>query len=892
MTITGLITFSSRPGVGILVATVLTAGATSARAQEITDAAKRTSTVEVGAGYVSDGSYKAGEYNGLADKGAFAIGNLDLLDGAPYGSTSALRWHVVTHDLGLDTRSAVGTVGLQGKFRVTLGFEQLRRNRSDSYQTPYDGTGTSALTLPAGWLVPTIASPAGNTLSARGLISAIGTAPYLGTSATNQGALITPTSTQTSQVNAAIAANLPSFHNVNLFTTRTNYDAGFDYQFHDHWTIDASIRPEHKDGLKPMGTVSRNTGGDISTVIPDKIDNDHNQISTSLSFKGTRAFGQVGYFGSFFTNHVASMSWQNWATAARTVNTMSSTPSNSFNQVNGNIAVKMGTTTKLVASGAYSHASQNDAFLTDSTTPVVPVRSLNGLVVTTLLTARVTSRPAKKLNLSASYKYNNRDNQTPINIYQYADAGEAPAASTACGSTGCFPAGPSNPLGAVVAQNANANRPYSRRLNTADFEAEYALAPGQWIKGTYGFEQIHRDCPGSWISCADAETTNENAAGVEWRATVGSSVTARVGYVYSARRAPDYNENAFLALVPYANVSPVGATGGATAYSFMVANGWNGWGPALGYAATAGNMNVFFPSNNALNNPIYANNNRISELPGLRRYWVADRNRDKVRSSLLWQGGDSLSFQGGVDLNSDDYINTTYGLQNAKGWAGNLDLTFTPRDNFSTDVFYTYESQRGTSTGNSYTANSNASTIANGQPGAVALSGNLCNSFTTLQQRNNNNKIDPCLNWSSDVHDVANTVGFGLRTKAGKVDVTGDFFYTHANSDNAVTGGNYTNNVLNGPGGPPTTIAAFFVPTTPMPTVTTDTAQLRVNGIVPVRKGHSVRVSYAYLHMSSSDWIYEGFDTGAGTVAGVLPSNELPFSYSENVVGVSYVVVF
>jgi len=734
--------------------------------------------------------------------------------------------------------------------------------------------------------VPTIASPAGNTLSARGLISAIGTAPFLGTSATNQGALITPTAAQTSQVNAAIAANLPSFHNVNLFTTRTRYDAGFDYQFHDHWTINASIRPEHKDGLKPMGTVSRNTGGDIATVIPDKIDTDHNQVATSLSFKGTRTYGQVGYYGSFFTNHVASMSWQNWATVAHTVNTMSSTPSNSFNQVNGNFAVKMGTSTKLVASGAYSHASQNDALLTDVTTPIVPVTSLNGLVVTTLLSARLTSRPAKKLNWSASYKYNNRDNQTPINIYQYADAGELPAVNPS------FPAGPSNPLGSVVAQNANANRPYSRRLNQADFEAEYAVAPGQWIKGTYAFEQIHRECNGSWINCVDAATTNENAAGVEWRATMGASLTARVGYVYSARRAPDYNENAFLSLVPYANVSPLQAAGGATAYSFMIANGWNGWGPALGYAATTGNMNVFFPNNNALANAMYANNNRISELQGLRRYWVADRNRDKVRSSLLWQGGDSVSFQGGVDVNRDDYVNTTYGLQDAKAWAGNLDLTYTPRDTLSTDVYYTYESQRGTSAGNTYTANSNASTIANGQPGSVGLSGNFCNSFTTLQQRNNSNKLDPCLNWSSDARDVANTVGVGLRTKAGKVDVTGDFFYTHANSDNTVTGGNYTNNVLNGPGGPPTTIAAFYVPATAMPTVTTDTTQLRLNGVVPIRKSHSLRVSYAYLRMTSSDWIYEGFATGAGTVAGVLPSNELPFSYSENVVGVSYVVVF
>ncbi len=98
---------------------------------------------------------------------------------------------------------------------------------------------------------------------------------------------------------------------------------------------------------------------------------------------------------------------------------------------------------------------------------------------------------------------------------------------------------------------------------TADLD--YAFAKSQWIKAGYDYERIGRACPGSWIACADAATTNENTLRAEWR-TSGYLLSARVGYAYSARRTPSYNENAFLALVPYANVSPVGATGGATAY--------------------------------------------------------------------------------------------------------------------------------------------------------------------------------------------------------------------------------------------------------------------------------------------------------------------------------------
>ena len=52
----------------------------------------------------------------------------------------------------------------------------------------------------------------------------------------------------------------------------------------------------------------------------------------------------------------------------------------------------------------------------------------------------------------------------------------------------------------------------------------------------------------------------------------------------------------------------------------------------------------------------------------------------------------------------------------------------------------------------------------------------------------------------------------------------------------------------------------------------------------------SLRVAYAYVHMKSADWAYEGMQFGS--LSGILPSNEQPFNYSVNVVGVSYVLTF
>ncbi len=110
-----------------LIATVAIGWAAPAIAQDT--AAEPAQTVIIGLGNVGAASDKAGEYNGLADKGAFAIADVNLRDRTSATSASALRWHVQTHDLGLPSRSAFGDVGQQGTFRLRVGFSELRRYR-------------------------------------------------------------------------------------------------------------------------------------------------------------------------------------------------------------------------------------------------------------------------------------------------------------------------------------------------------------------------------------------------------------------------------------------------------------------------------------------------------------------------------------------------------------------------------------------------------------------------------------------------------------------------------------------------------------------------------------------------------------------------------------------
>lgn len=855
-------------------------------AQTASELTRPASSIEIGPGAVTDGSFKAGEYNGLQKKGAFFMGAFDLRRGGAYDSDSAMRYRLKADDLGLETRGIFAEAGEQGRFRFTFAYDGIRRNRSDSYQTPYLGAGTNMLALPGTWLVPNVAGStssnnATTSASARGLSTSIGTAPYLDikTTSPTAGTLLTPSALLRATVEAAANADVPLFRNFDIFTTRKRFDAGFSANLSERWGVDAQFRPEYKTGTKPMGTVSRQVGGDIAAIIADPVDTRTDQVNLALNYNNARTFVRAGFYGSYFKNNIRSVSWENWASSAHSLNTMGSAPDNAYGQFNATAGFNISRTTKLVAFGSYARNTQNDTFLTDATTPVVPVTSLDGLVVTTAFNAKLTARPAKKVNVVAAYKFDDRDNQTAINIFQYSDAGEPLSPNTS------FPAGPNNPLGASFANNMNANRPYSKKINQLNASADYSLTSRQRITGAYEYQRINRQCPGSWIACADAALTNENSARAEWRAEAGAGVTVRVSYEYAARRS-DYNEDAFLALVPYANVVPAGQT--MTALAALRKYNLNGYGPVLGYNNGVFVDNTFFPSNNVLANNLYGNRNRISELLGMRRFFVADRNRNRLRSVLTWDASDRFTVQTAVNYDNDDYPGSTYGLQHSRTWAADLDGSYAIASRVSADVYYTFERLATDSAGNSYSANNNTSAVN----GFTGLSGNGCDGFTTLLQRNNNNKVDPCNNWFNAMTDRVHTVGVGLQGTSGKLNLSADLSVSRAHGDNEITGGNWANNLLALPGAPANTPAASFISAAALPTVTTNTAELRLNARYAITKLHAVRVAYSHLHMNSADWVYEGMQIGLGTPSGVLPTNERAFKYSVNVFAVAYVLGF
>ena len=884
--------FSARVSVlavrGALLALAFTSAAhaaeTAAENAALAELVNPASSVDIGLGNVGSRSAKFGEYNGLGKSGAVGIGNVDLYGGGAYDSNDATRWRVRGNNLGLETRDLSVDYGVQGKFKLNFGYGELLHNLSDSYQTPYLGTGRNNLTLPSTWLKPWIpqnSTPATTSATApinfRALSPVAGVAP-----GTNRAA----TAADLTALQGIRNADLSSFQNFDLKNKRTTYDAGFGFNLSPQWELSASYRHEQKNGAKPIGAISTKSGFESTLILPDPIGTTTDQLNLGVQYTGDGSFLQFAYYGSMFKNSVKSLTWQDPSNLAlASTQSSGSGPDNQFHQLNLTGGHNFSQATKVVMNASYGRNTQNDAFLTDTQLPLgSPRSSLDGLVVTKGLNLKLTARPAKGLNLATRYKFDDRDNRSPVDTYAFYDINVAGT------GTSVFNAALSPPAGTTLGTNINIynNRPQSKRVNQFNLDGDYVVAKGHTLAAGYEFQKIDRSCNGTWIACVDADTTKENTLRAEWRARLSEDVSSKVGYAHS-RRNVNYNENAWLALAPMANVVPSTAaangSAGVSAYQFLLQRGLSGWGPHLGgtglfpVPAPATNPDQFYtPGNNIVTSVLYGSRNQLAENPRMRRFNLADRNRDKLRSSLNWEATERVSLYGGLDLNLDDYSNSPLGLRNAKGWALNLDGAYALSDALGFSMFYTHENQRSSQNGWNYVANAaaGASTTITGEGSC----------FDNTQQRNVVNKVDPCNAWSMDMRDRADTFGMTLRHKnlmRGKLDLGGSLIYSRARTDMAVRGGNYVAD-------PSNAANVLYILATDLPTVSSRSVELRLSGQYAIDKSSSVRMLYAVKRLKTEDFAYEGAQPGVMT--SFIPTYDQSPQYTVHLVGISYAYRF
>ncbi len=328
--------------------------------------------VDAGVGYVSDDAARFGNgtgqdaneaYVGLGGSGRYRNGGTEL------------SWYA--EDLGEESRVLNITGGRPGKFELGLEYRELPYRLFDTTSTIFTPSTANVLTLPAGWVT------AGTT----GGFSALGT----------------------------------SLVPVDIEKDRQVLEFGAKYLPTRKIKLYANYSRQQRDGTSMM-TGSRFTQ---STYLPRPVDDYTDQVNAGARFSVGEVNLGLAYFGSFYRNDVDSLTWDNPFTSAPGAEQgrLALEPDNDFQQLSLTGVYRAATLNTVVAfSTAVGRGEQDAVFLPftiNSTLPTFapPRPSLDGQVDTSNYALTITSRPYKRANIKFAYRYDERDNQTPVSMW-------------------------------------------------------------------------------------------------------------------------------------------------------------------------------------------------------------------------------------------------------------------------------------------------------------------------------------------------------------------------------------------------------------------------------------------------------------------------------------------
>ncbi len=452
------------------------AGAPAAAASSVEDATSTlTNAVEVGVANQNADSFRFGKYTGLTDKGALGIGNV-IIRGRDHSDDGTRSWEFLGTNLGLSSRGVSAKYGEQGSWSASFLFTEIPFHQSDSAFSLFGDTGTARLTLPAGL-------PANTT--------------------------------------AANGRQLLSFlQPQNYSLDRTIVGGGVRVQARTPWTFSLNVSHEHKDGLKEQ-SLSVNSRTD-PVAFPEPVDYDTNSAEASAAYDRQKLHLQFGYLYAGFTDANAAVAVPSpyvgvSNTPVGTLLQYALPPSSSAHDVNFAAAYRVTPDVRLNVNLGYGVQLQNNALLPytlNSNFPagVLPRASVDGKVLTSLAQFKIAAHPAAKLDVSAGYTYDKRDDRTPQNAYQ---AVEEPDWTTAL----------------------NWSVPYGFTDQTAKLDGSYRFTRRTKLAANYTYQTRER-------TIAEVTRQAENSGRVRLSQDFGVG-TAYVSYLYGVRNAADYQPYAF-----------------------------------------------------------------------------------------------------------------------------------------------------------------------------------------------------------------------------------------------------------------------------------------------------------------------------------------------------------
>jgi MtrB/PioB family decaheme-associated outer membrane protein len=608
---------------------------------EVQDMITPGSSASIGVGVVNTGkdAKRFSQYTGLNQSTSALLdiefNKRDVVTGS---------WIMIDgRNLGLDTRELSISQSKQGNWKYTLDYNETVRRDPYIIHTGMTGVGTATPTIkliaqpdmPAAWA------------AANFLVAPVSPAPA---------------------------------SDVELKLKRTAIGLSGEKWFSPELQFELSFRTENKKGARLFGRAGLTSGdmlyntANVGTtpnfailLTPEPIDSNIQQIEGKLNFNREKLALTGGYYGSFYINNVGSMSpivpgtlnrgallatttCGASLTVACSVQELASSsvalpPDNQAHQLyfTGNYALSQTTRSNFKIS--YTHATQNESFVAMGLTPPLTPSSLGGVVDTTLAQFGLTMRPLKELSVSASLRYEDRADKTPVYVYNYGKTGGA------LDSTTNWPSG-------------------SQTRTTAKLDGIYRLQSGYSVMLGGDLERKATPLPPSNTALFNKQVffrpvLNEYGIHADLRKALSETLNGALGLEYKQRRGKDSDW-----------VTASGASGNP-----MVA-----FDPSLlasGTSAALSGGNVVLPD------------------------MYMDRNRTKVRGNLDWNASEKLSLQAVVEHAQDDYkrafptsitpaqfVPIDPGAHTIISESMSLDTTYLVSEDWRVNAFWTYSFNR------------------------------------------------------------------------------------------------------------------------------------------------------------------------------------------------------
>lgn len=232
-----------------------------------------------------------------------------------------------------------------------------------------------------------------------------------------------------------------------LKTKRTGLGVGFTKSLNAAWQFEIDLKSENKEGSRLFGvgmncpspiapgcagTTGSNAGWAL-LMLPEPINANHSQIEARLSYAADKLRVSAGYYGSFYRNSNSTLnpsvpgSLNNPLGSPLVLSTglqallgqpVALPPDNQAHQLDLSGSYDFTNKTRGTFKLGYASATQNNDFAGAGLAGApAGVANLGGKVITTLARVGLTSRPLPKLSLQADLRYEDKDDQTPIALY-------------------------------------------------------------------------------------------------------------------------------------------------------------------------------------------------------------------------------------------------------------------------------------------------------------------------------------------------------------------------------------------------------------------------------------------------------------------------------------------